>query len=87
MVKLKQLRMGGTITSLNTIYLTSITKKAQITFRRVLNCADVGVLWSYVVEVTGDPGENHRPWTGDHYPVTCRHRDSISGRSVGRRVL
>ena len=47
--------------SLNTIYLTSITQKAQRTYRRVLEGADVGVLWSSVVEETAEPGENHRP--------------------------
>ena len=60
--------------SLNTIYLTLITQKAQRTYKRVLEGTDVGVLWSYMVEETGEPGENHRPWTGDHYPATCRHR-------------
>ena len=57
----------GSVRNLNTIYLTSITQKAQRTYKRVLEDADVGVLWSYVVEETGEPGENHRPWTGDHY--------------------
>ena len=56
--------------SLNTIYLTLITQKAQRTYKCILEGADVGVLWSYVVEETGEPGENHRPWTGDHYPAT-----------------
>ena len=70
--------------ALNTIYLTSITQKAQRTYRRVLKGADVGLLWSYMVEETG---ENHRPWTGDHYPATCRHRDSILSRSGGKRVF
>ena len=46
---------------LNTIYLTSITQKAQRTYKRVLEGADVDVLWSYVVEETGEPGENNRP--------------------------
>ena len=23
-------------------------------------------MWSNVVEETGEPGENHRTWTGDH---------------------
>ena len=31
--------------SLNTFYLTSITQEAQRTYRRVLEGADVGVLW------------------------------------------
>ena len=71
---------------LNTICLTSIRQKAQRTYKRVLEGADVGYLRSYVVEETGEPGENHRPWTGDHYPATCGHRDSIPGRSGGKRV-
>ena len=29
-------------------------------------------MWSNVVEETGEPGENHRTWTGDHYPGTGR---------------
>ena len=72
---------------LNTIYLTSITQTAQRTYRCILESADVGVLWSYIVEETGELRENHPPWTGDHYPATCRHRDSIPGRSGGKRVL
>ena len=47
--------------------LTSISQKAQRTSIRVLEGADVGVLWSYVVEETGLHGGKHRPWTGDHY--------------------
>ena len=47
---------GGLKKSLNTIYLTLNTQKAQRTYRHVLEGADVGVLWSYVVE---EPGENH----------------------------
>ena len=69
--------------SLNTIYLSLIAQKAH---RRVLEGSDVGVLWLYVVEETVEPVENHRPWAGDNYPVTCRHRDSISSRSGGKRV-
>ena len=58
--------------SLNTIYLASITRKAQRTYIRVLEGADVGVLWSYLVEETGEPGVNHRPWlatTPCHMPT------------------
>lgn len=29
----------------------------------ILQCGDVGVLWSYMVEKTGYPKENHQPWT------------------------
>ena len=36
------------------IYLPSITKKAHRAYGRVLE----GVLWSYVVEGIGEPGEN-----------------------------
>ena len=43
---------------------------------RVLGGADVGVMWSNVVEETGEPGENHRVWTGDHYSATCLDTDS-----------
>ena len=67
---------------LNTIYLTSNTQKAQRTYRRVLEGADVGVLWSYVVEETGEPGENHQPWTGDHYPATMIFVKSKHAKSV-----
>ena len=68
---------GGAVKSIDTIYLTSIKQKAQRTYRRALEGAGVCVLWSYMVEETGEAGENHRPWADDHYPVTCRHRDSI----------
>ena len=58
--------------SLKAIYLTSITQKPHRTYKRVLEGADVGVLWSYMVEETGEPGENHRPWTGR--PLPCHMR-------------
>ena len=32
-------------------------------------------------------GTTPRPWMGDHYPATCRHQDSILGRSGGKRVF
>ena len=44
----------------------------ELAYRRVLEGADVGVLCSYVVKETGElggGGDNHRPWTGDHYPA------------------
>ena len=72
--------------SLNNIYYTSIIQKAQRTYRHVLEGTDVGVLWSYVMEETGEHGENHQPWTGDHYPATCRDRDLICGRSGDKPV-
>ena len=69
------------ILSLNTIYLHSITQKAQRTYIHVLEGADVCVLWSYVVEETGEPGD------GRPLPChICRHRDSIPSRSGGKRV-
>ena len=52
------------------IYFTSITHKALGTYIRVLEDADVGVMWSNVVEETGKPGVNYRTWTSDHCPVT-----------------
>ena len=45
----------------------------------ILENADAGILWSYMVEETGILGGNHRPWTGDHYLVTCRCRGSKPG--------
>ena len=57
--------------SLSFIYFTSIIQKAHGTYIRVLEGADVGVMWSNVVEKTGQPRENHRAWSGDHYPATC----------------
>ena len=47
---------------------------------------DVGVLWSYMMEETEEPGENHQPWMGDHYPATCGHWDLIPDRSSGKQV-
>ena len=44
--------------SLNTIYFTSITQKAHRTYKRVLQGADVGILWSNVVEETVERGGN-----------------------------
>ena len=32
-------------------------------------------MWSSVVEETGEPGENHRTWMGNHYPATCLDPD------------
>ena len=33
---------------------------------------------------TGVPGINHRPWTGDHHPATCRYRESNLDRGDGK---
>ena len=65
--------------SLNTIYFTSITEKAHITYRRILEGAGVGIMWSYVMVETEVPGGNHRPSTGDHYPATRRRQESNPG--------
>ena len=43
-------------------------------------------MWSNVVEETGEPGENHRTWTGDHYPATCLDPDSNPVRLGDKRV-
>ena len=40
---------------LNIICFTSITQKAQ-----VLECTGADVMWSNVIEETGEPLENHR---------------------------
>ena len=32
-------------------------------------------MWSIMVEETGEPGENHQPWMGDHHPATCRSQE------------
>ena len=45
---------------LNFICFTSIIKKANGTYICVLEGMHVGVMWSNVVEETGEPGENHR---------------------------
>ena len=44
-------------------------------------------LWAYVVEETGEPEENYRPWTGDHYPATRLHPRSNPGGSGDKRVF
>ena len=43
-------------------------------------------MWSNVVEETGEPGENHRTWTGDHYPATRLDPDSNPDRRGDKRV-
>ena len=60
--------------------------ESSLTYLRVLQGADVGVMWSNVVEETGEPGENHRTWTGDHYPATCLDPDSNPDRRGDKRV-
>ena len=71
--------------SISFIYFTSITQKARWTYIRVLEGADVGVKWSNVAEETGEPGENHQTWTGDHYPATCLDPDSNTERRGDKR--
>ena len=38
------------------------------------------------MEETGECGENHQTWTGDHYPATCLDPDSNPDRSGDKRV-
>ena len=56
---------------------SSITQKDQGTYRRVLEGADVRVMWSNVMEETEEPGESDRTMMGDHCPNACpgRRRD------------
>ena len=60
----------------------NVSTDGHRTYKRVLEGTDVGVLWSNVVEETGVPGGNHRPWAGDHYPATCRRRDQTRTTAV-----
>ena len=39
------------------------------------------------MEETGEIWENHRPWTGYHYPATCLYLDSNPGRSGGKHLI
>ena len=55
--------------SLYTIYFTSITQK-----KGVLEGVNVGILWSYVMVVTGVPGG--KPLTLDRRPLPCHKRTS-----------
>ena len=58
------------------LFISSIIQSAHRTYKRVFEDADVGILWSNVVEETRVPGENHRPSKGDHYPAKCRHLEA-----------
>ena len=40
-----------------------------------------------MVEETGESGENHRPWMGDHYPVTCFDSDLNPDRRYDKCVI
>ena len=53
------------------LFYFDYTESSKNLYTRSLRRGCWRVLWSYVVEETGEPGENHRPWTGDHHPVTC----------------
>ena len=48
---------------LNVIHFTSITHTAHYTYIRVLQGAEVGVMWSNVVEETGEHGQT---FVGNH---------------------
>ena len=61
----------ATIGILKPYFCTLITQKAHRIYKHILEGADVGVIWLYIVEETRVPGENHQPWTGDHYPAKC----------------
>ena len=45
----------------------------------VLEGIDVGMIWSNMVEESGEPGENHRPWMDEHFCATCLDPDSNPG--------
>ena len=70
--------------SLKTFFFTTITQKAHKTYS-ALEGADVGVLWSYMVEATGVP--EGKPPTLDRQPLpaTCRRQELILGRSSEKR--
>ena len=52
-------------------------RKAHRTFRNKLKDADVGILWSIVMEETGIlPRGNHGPRMCNHYPATCQFWES-----------
>ena len=64
------------------IIIYSITRKTKRTYLRIL----VDVLWSYVVEETREPGENNRPWLGDHYPAIWLYPGSNYGCSGDKQL-
>lgn len=41
--------------------------------------ADTSILLSCVVQGTGEPGENHQRWMGDHCLALCRNREAYQG--------
>ena len=53
---------------------------------RVLEGTGDGFMWSKVMEETGEPGQNHRPWMGDQYFVTCLDPDLNPACSGDKRV-
>ena len=48
---------------------------------------DVGVMWSYIVEDTRKPGENHRPLIGDHYSAISLYPCSNQDHGGDKRVF
>ena len=49
-----------------TVYFSSITQKVHKTLNTISRARMLALMWSYVVEETGQPGENHRHLTCDH---------------------
>ena len=47
---------------------------------------ECGNVWLYMVSENGEPVENHRPWMGDNYPVTCLDPDLNPGHKGDKRV-
>ena len=54
------------IFSLNFIYFPSITQKAHGTYINILEGTGVGLMWTNLVEETGEHRENHQIWMSHH---------------------
>ena len=52
----------------------------------LLRVTIIGVKCSNMVEETGEPGENHPAWTGDHYPTICPGSDLNPDRRGDKQV-
>ena len=50
----------------------SITEYIIYLIERVLEGTEVGAQWFYVMEETGVPGRNHRPWAEHYHPAKYR---------------